>query len=180
MIIGIAGYKGSGKDTAGSVLIQNYGFTRVSFAKPIKDLVSNMFGIDRYVIEGSCELTRELREDPKQGAYGLSQRKLLQDIGTGLRHIVHKDIWCDMLIKECDPNENYVITDVRFPNEVEAINKDGGFVIGIKRPGHNGDGHESEHALDNTALPYIVHNDGTMEDLKLKIDRLIGDKLRWN
>lgn len=178
MIIGIAGYKGSGKDTAGSVLIQNYGFQRISFAKPIKDLVSDMFNIDRYEIEGSCELTRELREDPSRGAYGMSQRKLLQDIGTGLRHIVHKDIWVDMTIKQCMADENYVITDVRFPNEVEAIHKDGGFVIGVKRPGFRGDGHESEHALDNTALPYIVNNDGTMEDLKNKIDKLIGEKLK--
>ena len=178
MIVGIAGYKGSGKDTAGSILIEKHDFQKVSFAKPIKDLVSNMFNIDRYEIEGTCELTRELREDPKRGAYNKSQRLLLQEIGTGLRHIVHPNIWCDMLMKELMSDEHYVITDVRFPNEVEAIHNNGGFVIGIKRPGFNGDGHESEHALDDVALPYIVQNDGTMEDLRNKIDKLVGDKLK--
>lgn len=169
MIVGIAGYKSSGKGTAASALVDRFGFEERSFAAPIKDLVSNMFNIDRFLLEGSdCKL-RTLREDPKVGAYGMSPRKLLQEFGTGMRNIISKDIWVDMAMKQCMPDENYVFTDVRFVNEVEAINNAGGFVIGIKRYGFNGDGHESEHALDDYVLPYIINNDGTMEELRGKV-----------
>ena len=43
MIIGIAGYKGSGKDTAGSVLTDVFNFEKMSFAAPIKNLVASTF-----------------------------------------------------------------------------------------------------------------------------------------
>lgn len=177
MIIGIAGYKGSGKDTAGSVLIDKYGFEKISFAAPMKDLVAQMFNIDRFMLEGSDCKMRALREDPKFGAYGMSGRKLLQEIGTGLRDIVSPNIWVDMALKNCIDDENYVITDVRFPNEVEAIHNKGGFVIGIKRPGFNGDGHISEHSLDDIALPYIINNDESIDILKVKMDTLINARL---
>ena len=178
MIIGIAGYKGSGKDTAGSVLIEKYGFEKISFAAPMKDLVSNMFNIDRNILEGSDPELRKLREDPKYGVYNMSGRKLLQEIGTGLRNIVSEDIWVDMALKNCIDDENYVITDVRFKNEVKAIHAKGGFVVGIKRPGFVGDGHPSEHDLDDVALPYIINNDETIDILKYKMDLLVGNKLK--
>lgn len=178
MIIGIAGYKSSGKGTAGSILVDKYKFQEKSFASPIKDLVSTMFGLDRDMLEGNdCKL-RTIRDNPNFGAYGKSGRELLQVIGTGMRHIVDTNIWVDMAIKQCVAKENYVFTDVRFPNEVEAIAMAGGFTVGVKRQGFNGDAHESERALDGYALPYIVHNDGSMEDLRNKIDRLVGDKLK--
>ena len=172
MIVGIAGYKSSGKGTAASALVDRFGFEERSFAAPIKDLVSNMFNIDRFLLEGSdCKL-RTLRDDPKFGAYGKSGRELLQVIGTGMRHIVDTNVWVDMAIKQCISDERYVFSDVRFPNEVEAINSAGGFVIGVKRTGFNGDNHESERALDGYALPYTVQNDGSMEELRGQISKL--------
>ena len=177
MIIGIAGYKGAGKDTAGSVLVKKYGFIQLSFAKPIKDLVSKMFSLDRDMLEGNTIASRLKREQKIEDAFNYSGRDLLQIIGTGMRDIIHQDIWVEAVKKLCDINKNYVITDVRFPNEVTMINQNG-FVIGVKRFGYRGDTHISERALDNTALPYIVQNDGSMQDLRNKVDALVGPKLR--
>lgn len=44
MIIGITGKKRSGKDTTGEYLVDVRGFTKLSFAKPLKDVVSKYLG----------------------------------------------------------------------------------------------------------------------------------------
>jgi hypothetical protein len=62
---------------------------------------------------------------------------------------------------------NWVITDVRFPNEAEAIKKRGGKVISVVRPGHMDTGnHPSETALDGYNFDYVMYNDGSLESLK--------------
>lgn len=40
MIIGITGVAGSGKDTAADYLVSKYGFTKVSFAAILKNMLS--------------------------------------------------------------------------------------------------------------------------------------------
>ena len=69
-----------------------------------------------------------------------------------------------------------MITDVRFPNEVEMINKHG-FVCCVRRPDFNGDGHESEHALDGHAFSYGFNNDGTKEALQAKFYNFLKDRI---
>ena len=54
MIIGIAGYKGAGKDTVANVLQTSFGFEKMSFAQPIKDLIHQTFGIDKAILSGNC------------------------------------------------------------------------------------------------------------------------------
>lgn len=177
MIIGIAGYKGSGKDTAGSVLVEKYGWDKMSFAKPIKELVGNTFKLDLEMLEGTTPANRELREQMLPGVFNYTSRELLQIIGTGLRDIVHQDVWVNIVLERYKRQDNHiVITDVRFPNEVKMIN-DNGFVIGIKRPGFNGDSHISERALDDIALPYVLNNTGNMEDLKANMTRFLEHKI---
>lgn len=54
MIIGITGKKRSGKDTIGEYLENVHGFKRLSFAKPLKDVVNKYLGVKSY-----SELDRE-------------------------------------------------------------------------------------------------------------------------
>ncbi len=177
MIIGIAGYKSSGKDTAGSVLTEMFGFDKMSFAAPIKDLVASTFDLNRSMLDGTTPQSREKREQELPQVFNKTPRFLLQVIGTGFRDLVHQDVWVKIVEEKYKAQDNHVvITDVRFPNEVEMINKHG-FVIGIKRQGFNGDQHISERALDDVALPYIMHNDGDMADLKLKMFDFLKDKI---
>lgn len=138
-------------------------------------------------------------EEPK--LVYMTPRKLLQLLGTACgRQIIHPNIWVNAtmvdykeiynihninlessrplkdLIKGDYPN--WIITDVRFPNEAKAITKRGGINIRIQRdinkyPIVNGDGilnnynnsqHASETALDLHRFDYIV-NHGTIEAL---------------
>ena len=121
MIIGITGKKGSGKDTVANVLQTSFGFEKMSFAKPIKDIVHNTFGIDKAILSGDNG-EREFRELPLPDWFHLSPRDMLQKIGMSFRDELHKDIWVRVLENKIkDTKKNIVISDVRFKNELELI-----------------------------------------------------------
>ena len=50
MIIGFCGFAGSGKDTAADYLVNFYNFDRISFAGPLKDTLSAVFGWERSML----------------------------------------------------------------------------------------------------------------------------------
>ena len=88
----------------------------------------------------------------------LTPRKLLQLLGTECgRNIIHPQIWVNALFADyksvgekcgftsCSTRDikegfkdkpKWLVTDVRFPNECEAIKKRGGIVIRVNRPIH--------------------------------------------
>lgn len=175
MIIGISGYKGSGKDTAGQVLIDKFGFTKASFAAPIKDMVSEQFGIDRFMLEGTDCKMREMRDNPKFGAYGLSPRQLLQKLGTFYNSEISTTYWSDMLEKEYKSQfgNDFVVTDVRFPCEVEMIERNGGKVIRINRPGFTGEDHVSERSLCDWPFDTVISNHKDMDFLREQTEALM-------
>lgn len=86
---------------------------------------------------------------------------------------------------------NWIITDVRFPNEVKTIKDKGGIIIRIDRPRligqinvhpdgsqitHLIDQHESETALDDyTEFDYTINNDKRIEELINKV-KLVLEK----
>lgn len=60
-LIALCGQKGSGKSTCGEFL-DSAGYTQVSFAKKLKDLVSTIYNLDRKKLEGLTEEDRQWRE----------------------------------------------------------------------------------------------------------------------
>ena len=178
MIIGVAGYKGSGKDTIANVLQASFGFEKMSFAQPIKDIVHNTFGIDKAIL--SCDGgEREFREQSLPGWFYLSPRDMMQKIGMAFRDELHKDIWVKVLENKIkSKKQNIVIPDVRFKNELELINKYG-FCVGINRPGYNGDDHRSEHGLDDVEFQKVFKNDSSQEMLYAQAYNYFKEKLKY-
>lgn len=146
----------------------------------------------------------------------LTPRLLLQIIGTDCgRNIIHPNIWINSLFADYkysyennefyfnkdiysvseedelqNPMEypNWIITDVRFPNEVEAIKSRGGIIIRVNRPDFEyvsiGEErvklntefgiHESETALDRyNDWNYVINNDSTIENLIKKVKQIL-------
>jgi hypothetical protein len=75
---------------------------------------------------------------------------------------------------------NWIITDMRFPNEMEAVEKRHGITIRVVRPSFMVDDkviakdlHPSETALDDAKFDYEIINDGTMEDLVKKVKEIL-------
>jgi len=141
MIIGICGFQGSGKDTIADYLQNIYGFKRDSFAATLKDAVAAVFGWDRELLEGRTKESRAWREqvDPwwakRLGMPDLTPRLVLQKWGTEVaRKSWHDDTWIASLENKLSrTQDDIVITDVRFPNEIRAVKDAGGIVIRVVR-----------------------------------------------
>jgi len=141
MLVGILGLKGSGKDTIGNYLIENYNFEKIAYAGALKDAICCIFGWDRNMMEGATEESRKWREeiDPY---WGFSPREMMQRIGTDLfRKQIKDDVWVKSLKLKLekmtqDPfkmTTNVVITDCRFKNEIDVIKEKGGIIILVER-----------------------------------------------
>lgn len=179
MLVLITGKAQSGKDTIGEYLQRCYGFKADSLAAPIKTLVKDVFVLPEDIV-----YDREKREIPLETPWdGFTVRSLLQLIGTELfRNNIHKDVWALSLwlrIKK-ELHSNWVVTDVRFPNEKEVLsNQYSGKILTIKvlRKGYEGQtiggikGHESE--TYSIPADYFIHNDGSLEDLYKQIDSIM-------
>lgn len=199
MIVGVVGFIGSGKGTVGEIL-QNFGFIRESFAGQVKDVASAMFGWPRNLLEGDTKESREFREkdDPfwsKKLSKEFSPRLALQLLGTEIgREFFSPNFWIDTLerkIEASHTNTNYVITDVRFPNEIEWISNKNGSIIEVRRgitphwydiasKANKGSAsaekymlnmglHPSEWKWIGSNIDHVVENDGTLEELQKKI-----------
>ena len=195
MIIGICGLIGSGKGTVGDILVEQ-GYKKVSFADKLKDGVATIFGWNRAMLEGDTDESRTWREQPdefwsNETKMEVTPRLVLQLFGTDcLRNGFYDGVWVSLLKKHILDNPgDYVIPDVRFRNEQNMIRELGGKVWQVKRGKDpewftraifdnnntetsnlmNGfDIHESEYKwIDvNTRFDSILHNEGTIEELK--------------
>lgn len=140
MIIGVCGFIGAGKDTVADYLVNLHGFRRDSFAGSLKDAVAAVFGWDRVLLEGRTKHSREWREQPDAWwsdrlGRPVTPRWILQQWGTEVcRRGFHDDIWIASLenkLRSCQ--DDVVISDCRFPNEIQAIKSAGGVVIWVQR-----------------------------------------------
>ena len=194
-IIGICGFIGSGKDTAADYLVNFHEFRRDSFAATLKDAVAAVFNWDRELLEGRTKQAREWREqvDPwwaqRMGMPELTPRLALQLWGTEVcRRGFHDDIWIASLEARLrNSQDNIVISDCRFPNEIKAIKQAGGLVICVERGTHphwfdiassanRGDTkaqqwlvtegiHASETAWIGTPFDAVIDNNKTVDEL---------------
>jgi hypothetical protein len=174
MLIGVCGKAGAGKDTISDYFVSKYGFKKIALADPIKRLVKDVFVLDDYTV-----YDRVAREQPLPQWNGWSVRKLLQTIGTELfRRNIDDGVWVKSLHfrVQSDPLNNYIVSDVRFPNEIEYLSKNikEFFSIKVVREGCDGTvgikGHESE-AYD-LETKWIVQNNSSFEGLYRELDKI--------
>jgi hypothetical protein len=177
MIIGVCGFIGSGKDTVADYLQNFHEFRRESFASTLKDAVASVFGWDRTMLEGRTKEAREWREqvDPWWAARldmpTLTPRWVLQYWGTEVcRKAFHDDIWIASLENKLRlSKDNVVISDCRFPNEIQSIRNAGGKIIWVQR-GNLPDWYQT--ALDANA----GHNYAFQE---LKMRKIHASETAW-
>lgn len=142
MIIGLVGFMGSGKDTVADMFIQQ-GFIKDSFASPLKDTLSSVFGWPRHLMEGDTIESRDFRETPdmfwsrKLGIPNFTPRVAMQLIGTDvMREHFYNDIWLNSLeyrLRCHKKNTDIVISDARFKNELDLIKSMSGAIVWVQR-----------------------------------------------
>lgn len=157
------------------------------------------------------------KEDTLYKYHNLTVRELLQKVGTdAMRDVIHPDVWVNALMKDyrsivhlkdnapfsCHHDltpefkekyikfieyPNWLVTDVRFPNEIKAVKDRQGIVIRVNRPcstchtydnkfcsnGYHSNNHISETSLDTYNFDYVIENDSDIPSLIEKVKEML-------
>lgn len=150
-IVGLCGRKGSGKDTAAAVLVAK-GYENIKFAGGLKTMLRALLAYQGYGVWEIDEMIEgELKETVTESLAGKDPRYAMQTLGSEWgRMLMGEDFWVATAISRMKSFDRVVVTDVRFPNEADAIRAEGGIIIGITadwiKP-QEGE-HESEAKID--------------------------------
>lgn len=177
MIIGLAGYAQSGKDTVAQILVDNYGFRRVAFADKVREFVYELNPPMDPTFKETVTLQTVVNVNGWEKAKKFkSVRETLQNVGLAARTVFGNDFWVKQALREFSPEEKIVITDVRFPNEAEMVKRLNGQVWRVLRPGVNAvNDHISETAMNDYEFDFDIYNDSTVTALSMDIEILMED-----
>jgi len=174
----------SGKSTVANTLVGDRGWKLVKFARGPKEMVRcllRMTPAPEALIEEMLE--GSLKEQPIPGL-DVTTRHLMQTLGTEWgREQVNSDLWVDLAMAKVREHwqlgHDVVVDDLRFPNELHALQNAGGVVLRVDRPNSSAyKAHKSEGLLDNAPLPSI-QNGGSVEDLR-RLARELPEQLFKN
>lgn len=181
-LIGLVGKKRSGKDT-----FANYtGFQKVALADPLREAA---LGLDPIVVG---DVTNGLRLSEVVDSIGWEMakdsypevRRTLQRLGTESIRALDPNFWvriaAQRIIETRDAGMPVVVTDVRYPNEIDLIHSLGGTVIRVVGRGQVGDAHPSETVLDDVPVDIELDNSGSLIQLQMSAEFIVDQlTLRW-
>lgn len=191
--IGLSGFATCGKTTAANHLTEKYGYTLLQVAGPLRAMLRTMM-IEARVPESLID--RYLTGDLKHAVipeFGKTSRELQISLGTEWgRELVKSTVWSDIWLARAKDQRFAMNDSVRFPSEEDAVNDLNGACIMIIRPGLSPVAYSwgtlgrllykylriwwGVHPSERTDLlrPYLhIVNDGTVNDLKKKVDRAL-------
>lgn len=187
-IIAFSGRLGSGKTELASICEQ-YGYKKLYFALPLKQLCADLLdvSIDELNIlkrnntpinvtvgKDWVDIIHETTNIPFDNVNKMiggktiqTVRELLQVVGTDVIRTYNPHWHVQQIKSMIDPNEKYVIDDVRFPNEKEMVESLNGVCWYVIRPIlSNVSNHESETALEWRQFDNIIVNNKRLPYLK--------------
>jgi hypothetical protein len=167
-LLGLAGYAGCGKDALAEAM-RPAGWSRVALADRIRAVA---YDLDPTVAHAVDDTSWD--EAKRDVPY---VREYYQFLGQVMRANLGADVWLNAALAQLPPGL-VVVTDVRMPNEADAIVDAGGQVIRITRPGVGPvNGHVTEQALDGYDFDGWFVNDRTPAALASEV--LLWLKGRW-
>ena len=154
-------------------------------------LWENMPGVctnERFFIFMQSKMEHDLALDENDAGYKLiyhkpgpmTARGFLQFLGTDVMRKMYEPIWVKYCIDNIQSEESLIATidDVRFLNELEAVQKAGGKVIYLDRNSDSKDGHSSENELCNNLDKFdavIDNSDLSILDTSMEVMKLIEE-----
>lgn len=181
MIIGISGKLYSGKDTFAKLLTQQFNNNNISFV--CKSFAYKLKRIGAFLTNTPEE--QWFTQEGKQTFlpdWNMTIGEFQQKLGTeGMRQGVHLDGWVIALISDYTVGQNWIVTDVRFPNEAKAIKQKQGILIriegdptGERRLSKRDLNHPSETSLDNyNDFDYIIDNNLSISYLEMQAKTIV-------
>lgn len=142
IVVALSGYKRAGKDSVADILVRDHGFTKMSFAAPVKRLLRTLdpvVGSEQYLCDcgnmEDCPPVVDLIRISDLDAYGYDDesikespwaeevRDLWQRFATEVIRAEDPDFWVRLAEKDLleSGSDRVVFTDCRFPNEAEMI-----------------------------------------------------------
>jgi hypothetical protein len=194
------GSKGAGKDTFADLLLEEGNGVKVSLADPLKRICIQVYDFSEEQLWGPSELRDVPDERyPRPDGSFLTPRFALEQLGTEWGRNCYPETWTALMLRTarelmeskacltydrvrgvipgvcsypgigCRP-DFVVVPDVRFHNEMVAIQMAGGAVIRVRRgPQVEATGHVSNvelSSLPDDAFWMVIENNGSLEDLK--------------
>jgi hypothetical protein len=187
-VIGIVGFKRSGKDTFAQALrdVFDGSSARIAFADQLRKAAAVTYGVDAGIF------TDDARKDSMCPEWNITYRQMLINLGEAMRGVdpaqwvklwrrtveAIPSIWTgdhddgpvtrqlDMLI---------VAPDVRHLNEAEAIREMGGALVRVRRSTVVWDGNPTENRLADYPFDYVVDNNADFDHLRSEAHRVLAD-----
>lgn len=189
-VIAVGGYRDHGKDSVIKILKKNHGFCREAWADHLCVVVGSVYSLSNEEVEmlkGLTDGARHWRVTPNPKFNGLTPVKVLQEIGMKFRSI-NPDCWVNYLVNRIKKHQygqydyRAAIAGTRFKNEVlgAQLELNGKFWF-VERPSFNKDtNHIAEQEIESlkAMADLVIVNDGTLEDLELKVRRAIKESQR--
>jgi hypothetical protein len=190
-IIGLIGQKRVGKDTVANIikeLVPEY--KTMALADPIKDIARIMFNFNENQLY-------EAEKDELDTRWNIKPREFFEQFGTeimqfdiykylpALENVVpQRKFWVLSLLSKIRENDKVIITDVRGQHELDEIvkfNPNAKFIRIIRPSTSNNVGGTELHItqqepdmIESKWITNTVVNDGTIDDLREKIKKIIG------
>jgi hypothetical protein len=199
-LIGLGGHLGAGKDALAEHIAEKYGATVLGMSAPLVRAMQALNPViplfvpgvnTKYVPTGRYTTYRELHQSV--GYVGAKKnpevRRLYQTLGTQVgRDMIGDDVWVDMARRDIqalrEDGEAVLITGIRFPNELQMIQGQGGKLVWVERDESyeaydrgqdrplEAYKHESENSVRYTDFDVVVENFGDLEGLYASADTL--------
>lgn len=169
VVLGVTGFKGSGKSEIRKYLVRSYGFTVIPMAEPLKSMLKAV-GLNDDQLHG------HLKEVPAEQLSGVTPRLAMQTLGTEWgRMMIHTDLWVNIWrARAINCKTPVVADDVRFGNELQAVKSLGGKVLRVTREGQGASDHPSELEMADLDVDYTIPNNSkSLLDLHKAVDRAL-------
>jgi len=195
MLIGIySPAAGSGKSSIADHLVVNHGFTHLSFAEPLKNMVGMLLTDFGYSRQDAHHMTHVAKSAPlPELDEHVDARHLLRTLGTEWgRDCIHPEVWLRCWTSrymrlQLQGVTKVVVDDMRFPNEAAHLDRFGAQLWKVERPGTTRNTyHSSEGGLDHlrhlgdptndysVGFAHIINNDASLGSLYADIDDIIS------
>ena len=171
-ILALGHRSGVGKDTLAGILVEEHGFVRLAFADALKAVLGAVRPyLGRDIADAIAELgIEEAKRSP------IPVRAVLIDLGNAVRAHVSPDAWVLAVTRKIDeaPDGRFVITDLRFPNEVRMLRDRGAYLVRVDRAAAPVSHDVSDCALEGfDQWDAIVDNSGSLRYLAAQVEHLV-------
>lgn len=195
-IIGLCGRASSGKTMLANYLTEKHGYKRVYVAQALKELCAKIYGLtidelnqlknvqkDFKLNETHAKLISDTtnidyenvcKELEKINYTLTSTRHAFQFVGTDLIRNYNPNWHIETMLSTMNSTDKYVVDDVRFPNEVQALQYTGSMLIFVIRPSlENVSHHKSEESIRWDDFNNLIINNSSKEQAIIQLDSLL-------